>query len=652
MFSVRINEDPELQGSMCIQNLTSCTVYNKASIGDVFRTAEHNKKNFETLKESKGHSHTIFIVNIYTRTVHLHGEERLKTGRLYFVNVAGCENVKRDSKMAKKGKSINQSLVALVNVATALEYREKYVPYNESKLTKLLRDSFGGKSVTSVIGTISPILADSEHTLNTLTFVKATKTIRNQVEMNKITSKSTLLIQLNSELLKLQRDLAALRNKTGYFVDAHNYDRTVNEGKLKEQELAEKTEQVKKMEKEIQILNSAIMQREQEWESTMQSFELTKSKAIAFKRELLKNSARAEHLEHVAKVAQVGAEAVLKQNDELSSLTKGGMEHCGAIKKKVQVIEDKVTQNKRVCQDWCAKINDTILDLKHTIQDVREQKNEIGSLLQKLFSTVENHLDSLNRQSAKYEEEVDEHHKLLQCSLKSNVCTDTRNTLNNVIKIYDDDTKKCFELLTSQANPLEEQRTVHRNALALECIDFDKQLHNTAETIKQTTNSISTIHQCERDALDQTAEVLVNTEPAENTIEDSRHILDDIDEKILFLRKTVEEQESNKNLVMKDFQSLCSFIDHRKEELQGAPVYYSLTEDVEQCMNKTKVLFYLFFTSYTSMNILSLDEPEQAESSSTFRSWVRYHHFKRKTVISNELIKKSVFCVGKEGKVK
>lgn len=52
--------------------------------------------------------------------------------------------------------NINQSLLTLGRVITALVEHAPHVPYRESKLTRLLQDSLGGRTKTSIVATISP----------------------------------------------------------------------------------------------------------------------------------------------------------------------------------------------------------------------------------------------------------------------------------------------------------------------------------------------------------------------------------------------------------------------------------------------------------------------------------------------------------------
>ncbi len=80
----------------------------------------------------------------------------------------------------EEAKNINKSLSCLSNVINALtEKKEQYIPYRNSKLTKILRESLGGNAKTTLIINISPSSYNENETISTLRFGARAKTIRN-----------------------------------------------------------------------------------------------------------------------------------------------------------------------------------------------------------------------------------------------------------------------------------------------------------------------------------------------------------------------------------------------------------------------------------------------------------------------------------------
>ena len=145
---------------------------------------------------------------------------------LNFVDLAGSERVSnlQDAPLPRprmksssnletlvtEGKHINTSLFYLCQVINRLSEKnssknDMHIPYRNSNLTKILRSSLGGNSLTCIVCTATPTLAQFEMTLSTLRFGGTARTITNRVEANVRNNK-------NAELLQAyQRDIDMLR---------------------------------------------------------------------------------------------------------------------------------------------------------------------------------------------------------------------------------------------------------------------------------------------------------------------------------------------------------------------------------------------------------------------------------------------------------
>lgn len=115
--------------------------------------------------------------------------------------------------LANEGKHINTSLFYLCQVISKLSDKnspksEAHVPYRNSNLTKILRASLGGNSLTCIICTATPTLPQFEMTLSTLRFGGTARTITNQVEANIRSDKNAeLLAAYQNDIEKLKREL-------------------------------------------------------------------------------------------------------------------------------------------------------------------------------------------------------------------------------------------------------------------------------------------------------------------------------------------------------------------------------------------------------------------------------------------------------------
>jgi kinesin family protein 11 len=124
---------------------------------------------------------------------------------------------------AREAGEINKSLLTLGRVINALVEHSGHVPYRDSKLTRLLRDSLGGKTKTCIIATISPSVYCLEETLSTLDYAHRAKNIKNKPEVNQRMMKSAVIKDLYSEIDRLKQEVFAAREKNGIYIPRERY---------------------------------------------------------------------------------------------------------------------------------------------------------------------------------------------------------------------------------------------------------------------------------------------------------------------------------------------------------------------------------------------------------------------------------------------
>jgi hypothetical protein len=106
--------------------------------------------------------------------------------------------------------SINQSLSALGNVISALtEGNRAHIPYRDSRLTRLLEDSFGGNVRATLLAMVSPAADSFLESLSTLKFAHRAKHIQNEARINEDLDEKALLRRYERELKKLRSELQA-----------------------------------------------------------------------------------------------------------------------------------------------------------------------------------------------------------------------------------------------------------------------------------------------------------------------------------------------------------------------------------------------------------------------------------------------------------
>ncbi|KAM7222201.1 putative kinesin-like protein bimC [Rhypophila decipiens] len=172
-------------------------------------------------------SHTVFTITVYVKQPSESGEDYLMAGKLNLVDLAGSENIQRsgaENKRAAEAGLINKSLLTLGRVINALVDRSQHIPYRESKLTRLLQDSLGGRTKTCIIATVSPAKSNLEETISTLDYAFRAKNIRNKPQINALINKKTLLREFTAEIEKLKGELIATRQRNGVYLSNDAYE--------------------------------------------------------------------------------------------------------------------------------------------------------------------------------------------------------------------------------------------------------------------------------------------------------------------------------------------------------------------------------------------------------------------------------------------
>lgn len=146
---------------------------------------------------------------------------------------------------------------------------------SESKLTRLLQDSLGGRTKTCIIATISPARSNLEETLSTLDYALRAKSIKNKPEINQRMNRNSLLKEYVAEIDRLKSDLLAVREKNGIYFSEDSWNQMNAESELRQTELAEAKKQVTIVENQLRNVRdefdqsiALLKQKEHELHST------------------------------------------------------------------------------------------------------------------------------------------------------------------------------------------------------------------------------------------------------------------------------------------------------------------------------------------------------------------------------------------------
>ncbi|KAK8487057.1 hypothetical protein V6N13_016273 [Hibiscus sabdariffa] len=220
--NISIVEDPKT-GDVSLPGATHVEIRDEQNflellrIGEAHRIAANTKLNTESSR-----SHAILMVHV-KRSV-LSAEDVIpsetdksshfaklpkplvRKSKLVLVDLAGSERVHKsgsDGHMLEEAKSINLSLSALGKCINALAENSSHVPVRDSKLTRLLKDSFGGTARTSLIVTIGPSPRHRGETSSTILFGQRAMKVENMLRIKEEFDYKSLSRRLEIQLDKL-----------------------------------------------------------------------------------------------------------------------------------------------------------------------------------------------------------------------------------------------------------------------------------------------------------------------------------------------------------------------------------------------------------------------------------------------------------------
>ncbi|NXD00286.1 KIF14 protein, partial [Certhia familiaris] len=186
------------------------------------------------MNDKSSRSHSVFTLVMTQTKVEFVNEEhcdRRLTSHINLIDLAGsecCTKAQTTGERLKEGVSINKSLLTLGRVISALSKqaqngKKTFIPYRESVLTWLLKESLGGNSQTTMIATVSPAASSTEETLSTLRYAKQACSIVNIAKVNEDVNVK-LIRELKAEIEKLK---AAQKNALN--TDREKYRRYLQE---------------------------------------------------------------------------------------------------------------------------------------------------------------------------------------------------------------------------------------------------------------------------------------------------------------------------------------------------------------------------------------------------------------------------------------
>jgi hypothetical protein len=212
-----------------VQNLTDEPVKSYEDIEKLMKMGDMNRTTASTkMNDTSSRSHAVFTLTLKQIQHDIATDSTIeRLARMRLVDLAGSERATRTEatgQRLREGSNINQSLTTLGRVIAALadpkrqrasrltglqnqaKRRADIVPYRDSVLTWLLKDSLGGNSKTAMVACISP--TDYEETLSTLRYADQAKRIRTKAHVNQ---DAVSAAERDAKILEMQETIKALQ---------------------------------------------------------------------------------------------------------------------------------------------------------------------------------------------------------------------------------------------------------------------------------------------------------------------------------------------------------------------------------------------------------------------------------------------------------
>ncbi|GAB2274083.1 hypothetical protein Dimus_008853 [Dionaea muscipula] len=224
--SITIVEDPKtgdvsLPGACLVEIRDQRSFVELLRVGEAHRFVANTKLNTESSR-----SHAILMVHVrrsvkgrdslissqngdVSRMIKNHKLATVRKSKLVVVDLAGSERIDKsgsDGHTLEEAKSINLSLSALGKCINALAENSPHIPVRDSKLTRLLRDSFGGSARTSLIITIGPSPRHRGETASTILFGQRAMKVENMLKIKEEFDYKSLSRKLDIQLDKLMAE--------------------------------------------------------------------------------------------------------------------------------------------------------------------------------------------------------------------------------------------------------------------------------------------------------------------------------------------------------------------------------------------------------------------------------------------------------------
>ncbi|XP_076801404.1 kinesin-like protein KIF6 [Clavelina lepadiformis] len=196
--------------NITLKNLSILPAQNEEEALNLLFLGDTNRMIAETpMNQASTRSHCIFTIHITSREP---GSATIRRSKLHLVDLAGSERVTKSQvggQLLTEAKYINLSLHFLEQVIVALsDKKRQHIPYRNSMMTSVLRDSLGGNCMTTMIATVSVDKKNFDESISTCRFAQRVSMIKNEATLNEELDPKLMILKLKKEVQSLKDELS------------------------------------------------------------------------------------------------------------------------------------------------------------------------------------------------------------------------------------------------------------------------------------------------------------------------------------------------------------------------------------------------------------------------------------------------------------
>ena len=514
----------DVNGVLDLKNLRKLIISSPEEAIKYIIDGNHFRHTGSTLMNNES-SRSHAIISIYIEN-NLIKENKVKKSVFHIIDLAGSERQKKTGTYGdrvKEAGAINKSLLNLSIVIQKIINNQKPIPYRDSKLTHILRDSLGGNAKTSIIATISQLECNLEETVSTLNFAQNAKKIKNNAIINeelsandaKILKEKFKNLQINynsiyKKYAELQKEYQNQRN-TMYEKESISKSLEIQNEDINRmmKDILEKEEELKKIKEENDGLKDKIEKNDIAFKVKDADIRVIKIKLNNLNNEKINISKENSELKNQIKNLE---EELNKNNEKIKIINERHKKEISNIEKNYKNLQNQNTQNDSVLNDLKEKIrqyeeqlNNMNIELNKSKKKIEEKELNLKSI-NSLLLQKDNENKLLNNSINVYKDEINSKKKELEELNRNNLEIKSKGKdilykYNEVIMRNKEELNKGKEQIKLlKENLLEKSKKIEKIDIVIKEIEKENELlkdklSSSQKTINDYLDTITLLHQ-------------------------------------------------------------------------------------------------------------------------------------------------------------